>query len=245
MRVLFTGHGAQGHVLPLLGLARALVAEGHDVLVATASDLCPLVASHGIDTVEAGMADDAMVAEARRRWPETETLPPAAWTVRMFCEIAAPAMAAELGPVIERWRPVVVVREEGEYGGPVAAAVAGLPWITHGWGCPLPAPDALADLGRLVAPAWEGAGVRPPSGPALYGTAVLDPCPPSLYATEPSLPHRHAVRPWLPPAALGEPDGSPSERRQAYVGFGTVSLFRDPPTCSSPWSPPCSSSTST
>ncbi|MDQ3897498.1 MAG: hypothetical protein M3326_09715, partial [Actinomycetota bacterium] len=194
MRVLFTAHGAQGHVLPLIGVARALVSDGHDVLVATAPELCALVASHGIETAEAGMGDDAMVSEARGRWPETQSLPPGSWTIRMFCEIGAPAMAADLAPVIDRWRPDVVVREEGEHGGAIAAAAAGLPWVTHGWGSPLPAPEAVAELARLVAPAWEAAGVRPPSGPALYGAAVLDPCPPSLYAAEPSLPHRHVVR---------------------------------------------------
>ena len=229
MRVLFTGHGAQGHVLPLLGVARALVSEGHDVLVATAPDLGAMVATHGLETVAAGMTDDAMVAEANGRWPETTSSPPSDWTVRMFCEIGAPTMAADLGPVVDRWRPDLVVREEGEHGGPIAAAAAGVPWVTHGWGSPLPAADAVAELGRLVAPAWEAAGLRPPSGPALYGAAVLDPCPPSLYATKPSLPHRHVVRPWFrdAPATASEP--RPSGRRLAYVGFGTVALFRDPP----------------
>ena len=226
MRVLFSGHGARGHVLPLLGLARALIADGHDVLFATAPDLCRVVGSEGIETVAAGIADDAMVADARRRWPETKSLAPSSWAVRMFCEIAAPAMAAALEPIILRWRADVVVREEGEYGSPVAAAAAGLPWITHGWGSPLPGPEALADLSRLVAPVWERAGVRPPSGPELYGAAVLDPCPPSLYATEPGLPHRRVLRPWLPDSGH---EHRPSGRRLAYVGFGTVPLFRDPP----------------
>ncbi len=228
MRVLFTGHGARGHVLPLLGLAAALVADGYDVLFATSPDLCALLASHGIETVAAGMTDEAMLAEAERRRPGTRSLPPADWTIRMFAEIAAPAMVADLGPVIDRWQPDVVVREEGEYGGAVAAALAGLPWVTHGWGSPAPAPEAVIELSRVVAPTWRGAGLRSPSGPGIYGAALFDPCPPSLYATPPPLEHRRMIRPWLPdPPAVPAERGS-AGRRRAYLGFGTVSLFRHP-----------------
>jgi UDP:flavonoid glycosyltransferase YjiC (YdhE family) len=76
VRVLFTAHGAYGHVLALMGVARALADDGHDVLVATASPLCTLVSSHGLHAEAAGMDDEALVAEARRRWPETEGASP-------------------------------------------------------------------------------------------------------------------------------------------------------------------------
>jgi len=228
VRVLFTAHGAYGHVQPLIGVARALVSDGHDVLFATAADVGPLVASHGIDAVAAGMADEELVAAARRTWPEARSSPPATWTVRMFCEIAAPAVVQDLAPVIRRWRPDVIVREEGEHGGPLAAAVAGLPWVTHGWGSPLPAPESLVETGKLVAPAWARAGLRAPDGPAIYGAAVLDPCPPSLYAVQPPLQHRHVVRSWTPGAGMVVSQQRPHGRRLAYVGFGTVPLFRNP-----------------
>jgi UDP:flavonoid glycosyltransferase YjiC (YdhE family) len=140
-------------------------------------------------------------------------------------------MTAALGPVIEGWKPDIVVREEGEYGGPVAAAIAGIPWVTHGWGCPLPGPETWVELGRLVAPQWEAANLALPNGPALYGQAVLDPSPPSLYAPAyPPLPHRHGIRP-SPPDAGPDPGRAGRQRtgrRLAYVGFGTVALFRDP-----------------
>ncbi len=227
MRVLFTAYGAHGHVLPLIGVARALAAQGHDSLFATASNLCPLVASYGIATAEAGMTDDAAVAEARRRWPETASAPPGAWTTRMFCEIAAPAMAADLGPLVSRWRPDVVVREEGEYGGALAAAAAGLPWVTHGWGSPLSPPEEVVEVGRLLDPAWQRAGLRPREGAALYGSAVLDPCPPSLYVDPPTMPDRHVVRPSSPGRMTAATRLRSQGRPLAYVGFGTVPLFRD------------------
>ena len=229
MRVLFTAYGGHGHVLPLMGVARALAGDGHEVLVATAPDLCPFVASRGVPAEPAGMTDGAAVAEAHHRWPETRSTPAGAWTLRMFCQIAAPAMAADVGPLIDRWRPHVVVREEGEHGGPVAAAVAGVPWVTHAWGSPLPARESLVELGRLVAPAWQRPRLNPPTGTALYGAAVLDPCPPSLYLHEPALPARHAVRPTLVEGTAPAGNPRPTRRRLAYVGFGTVPLFRPPP----------------
>ena len=232
MRVLFTAHGAHSHVLPLMGVAGALVAEGHEVLVATGAELCPLVASLGLAAVPVGMNDEDAVAAARRAWPEATRLPPAHWTVRMFARIAAPAMRADLAPVVERWRPDLLVREEGEHGGPIAAAAAGLPWVTHGWGSPLPPPETVADLRALLAPSWEEAGLPAPSAPGLAGAAVLDPCPPSLYLAPSDVASRHVVRPWGSGSGSGERAPAQavarSGRRRAYVGFGTVPLFRDP-----------------
>ncbi|MDQ3980851.1 MAG: glycosyltransferase [Actinomycetota bacterium] len=229
MRVLFTAHGAYGHLLPLMGLARALADGGHDVVVATSSAFGAVVAAHGLTPHPAGMDDDAMVAEAQRQWPETACQPPSAWAIRMFCEIAAPAMAADVAALIATWRPDVVVREEGEYGGPVAAAASGVPWATVGWGSPLRPPEALAELGRLVAPLWQSAGIRRPVGHGLYGAVAFDQCPPSLYAGRPPVGNRHGLR----PAVAAEVDGPSLEARStrplAYVGFGTAPLFRDAP----------------
>lgn len=204
MRVLLTAHGAYGHVLPLVGVSQALAADGHDVLVATSSEFCGVLAAYGVATVAAGMDDDTVVAQARRRWPETWSRPPAEWTTRMFSEIAGPAMATDLATLIARWRPDIVVREQGEFGGPVAATAAGLPWVTHGWGSPLRTDDSA-------------------------GAGVLDPCPPSLYRSPPSLVRRRVIRPTMGARAAVRPRTGASARPLAYVGFGTVALFRDAP----------------
>ena len=229
MRVLFAAHGAYGHVMPLFGVARALVENGHDVAVATSRAFCPVVASAGLQPHPAGMDDAALVAEARKRWPHTAALPAAAWTPRMFCEIAAPAMAADLGPLLDRGQPDVVVREEGEHGSPVASAARGVPWVTHGWGSPLQDEGALVEHARLVAPMWEHAGLDVPAGAGRYGAAIFDPCPPSLYVQAPALTHRHGVRPTSRPELREPGPASSGGRRHAYVGFGTVPLFRDHP----------------
>lgn len=230
MRVLFTAHGAYGHVLPVLGMARALAGDGVAVAVATAGRFCELVAGQGLEAHPAGLDDDRLVEEARRRWPSTRSAPPAAWAVRMFSEIAAPAMAADLEPFVRRWDPDVVVCEEGEYGGPVAAAAARIPWMAHGWGSPLRPAAALAEVARLVAPLWQRAGLAAPAGDALYGHGVFDPCPPSLYGDNAPTAPRHAIRPVEGHGrTTALPAPSASDRPRAYLGFGTVPLFRDAP----------------
>lgn len=228
MRVLFSAYGGYGHVLPMLGLGRALARDGHDVLFATSSELCPVVATAGLVPARAGLSDTAAVTEARRRWPETASEHPATWTSRMFCEIAAPAMAADLRQLLDEWRPDVVVREEGEHGAPLAAAGAGIPWVTHGWGTPLPDSDALTQLSRLLGPVWESAGLPAPEDEALYGAGVLDPCPPSLYERPPSVRRRHVMRPNVDENRAAS-TGNLQRGRHAYVGFGTVPLFNDVP----------------
>ncbi|MEA2390313.1 MAG: hypothetical protein QOK31_422 [Solirubrobacteraceae bacterium] len=207
MRVLFTAHDAYGHVLPMVGVARALADGGHEVRVATGATLCSTVASLGLSPVRAGMSDEAMVAEARRRWPETRHEPPGSWAPRMFSDIAAPAMIDDLAPIIASWRPDLLIREEGEHGGPVAAAAAGVTWLTHGWGSPLA-----------------------PKADDLYGAGVLDPCPASLYGEEGRPSGARPVR--VTTTATSADRRAPrltSERPLAYVGFGTVPLYRDQP----------------
>ncbi|MDX6688807.1 MAG: hypothetical protein QOG15_264 [Solirubrobacteraceae bacterium] len=229
MRILFTAHGAYGHVFPMVAAAHALARAGHDVTVATAKNLCPTVSSLGLRAVAAGIDDVSMVAEARRRWPETEHEPPAKWAVRMFTDIAAPAMITSLQSVLADTRPELIVREEGEHGGPVAAATAGIPWATHGWGSPRPPLSTRDALARAVTPLWHAAGLPAPRASDLDGIGVLDPCPPSLYGDDAPL-SAHSIRPETPATSSGANFRvSTAERPLAYVGFGTVPLYRDRP----------------
>ncbi|MCU1450080.1 MAG: jadS [Acidimicrobiales bacterium] len=230
MRVLFTAAGAYSHVLPMVGMAQALADAGHEVVVATAGEVCSDVEGLGLATAAAGMSSEAMVTEARARWPATAYEPPATWALRMFAEIAAPTMLADLVAVVVALRPDVIVREEGEFAGPVAAAAARVPWVTHGWGSPIQPPGEREALAAWIAPLWRRAALEPPSAGGLNGTMVLDPCPASLYQNALVVGTRQPVRPTTPPAtdepSITWPD---SGRPLAYLGFGTVPLYRDAP----------------
>lgn len=226
MRVLFSAHGAYGHLLPLAGLARAFDEAGHDVLVAVGEDLRETAERLGLRVTAAGLSDGGLVEEARRRWPEVQSQPPAKWAVRMFTEIAAPAMAADLAAVLREWKPDLVVREEGEHGAPVAAFAAGVPWVTHRWGSPEPPPGDAGRGADLVAPLWRAAGLPQPTPRQLLGEAVIDPCPTSLTSGDGSA---VSVRPTSPAVGRRDDEGPPPRKPAAYVGFGTVPLYRDRP----------------
>ena len=209
MRVLATTFPGWGHLVPMLGVLRALLAAGHEVTVATHPEFHPTLAALGLPAVPAGLGESELHAERLRRWPETATRPPAEWGPRMFTEIAAPAMAADLHRTISR-PPDLVLSEEGEHGGARFAADRGLPFVSHGWGSPLPSvPDADRALAHidpcprsLTTPGWSG----PPRWPVRLTTPRLVPADPATLA-------------WA----------AERTRPLGYAGFGTVPMYRDAP----------------
>jgi UDP:flavonoid glycosyltransferase YjiC (YdhE family) len=77
MRVLFTTSPGVGHFHPLVPLARALAAAGHEVAVACARAFGPTVAATGLQSVSAGV--DWLAEEGpERAFPELATIPGAA-----------------------------------------------------------------------------------------------------------------------------------------------------------------------
>ena len=225
MRVLVTSAPAVGHLVPLLGLGGALRDAGHDVRVATHPDRHALITAAGLAAVAAGMSGSAMTQERIRRWPETTKQPGTAWALRMFTQILAPSTLSDLCELVDDWEPDLLVHEEGEYAGPVAAARADVPWVTHGWGSPLRPTEELEQLEEHAAGLWSTAGLAVPPWGGLYRHGLVNPCPRALQAAVPGAPTVWPVR----PASLGpmpEPSAQPITA-DAYVGFGTVPIYAD------------------
>jgi UDP:flavonoid glycosyltransferase YjiC (YdhE family) len=210
---------AFGHVVPLLDVASALQASGHEVRFATNAERHALIAAAGIQPVSAGMSHAAMGEERRRRWPETDAQPAATWATRMWAQVMAPSTLKDLRLRMREWPPDVVVHDEGEYAAPVAASMLGIPCITHGWGSPLRSASELADLEDIAAPLWELHGLDVPAAAGLYAHALVNPCPPMLQDEAPGASVVWPIR----PRALNGP--GPVVRADAYVGFGTVPSF--------------------
>ena len=232
MRVLLTAAPGTGHVVPLLGIGQALRDAGHHVQLEHHPSGHDPAREAGLDSVASGISEAEMGAERPRRWPDTEQQPPARWAVRMFTQILAPAMVRDLAPIIRHWRPDLIIHEEGEYAGPVAAATAGIPWLTHGWGSPLRSAAELASLETDAAPLWDQAGLEMPAAAGLYRYGLLNPCPAFLQSEAPGAQTVWPIR----PATLRGPQlehvaapASGPHRPVAYVGFGTVAHFADAP----------------
>ncbi len=230
MRLIFTSLASHGHVYPLLPLAVAARDAGHDVLFATAEDFLPELAKAGLETAPAGItmhqAFTASVGDDETRSP-TE-IPPEEMiplVAGVFGELMPSRFSAELAPHIERFRPDLVVYESGNPGGAIAARLAGIPAIGHGFGrVSLDDPVGQAIFGRMAQFAAE-AGVKGADLPS-FGDQVLDICPESVQAPDfVAEARRVPLRPvgWSEPGELPEGIlGRDKSRPLVYLTLGTA-----------------------
>lgn len=231
MRVLFSTTAAEGHFLPLVPLASATRAAGHEVVFATAASFAPRVAKEGFETLPAGID----LEELERRFAPTRAqlwtadMPPAERRARAFsgrfAAIEAPAKHDELFAAAESWGAGAIVHEPADLSASLVAARLGVPTINQSFGRAIPA-SALRAAAELVAPLWKSAGIEPDPLAGAYRGPYVDICPPSLESEAP--PSGVDVLP-LRPVARGA--GRRAGRPLAYVTLGTVfnsiDLFRD------------------
>ena len=190
MRVLATCLPGHGHFNPMLPLAQALARAGHEVAFATAEDFCPRVVQAGFAAFPAGLSLERQLSEARARYPEQDALKGAqrfeSFVPRMLGGVAAPARAEALVPLVREWQPDVLVHDETEFAGPLAAAAGGVPHADHSVG--ILRPLAMARLaGETLAPLYERFGVDQAAvGPfgGLFTYLYLDVAPPTLQSPE-------------------------------------------------------------
>jgi len=232
VRILFTSTPGLGHIHPMLPLASALAARGHEVGWAVAPEGRSRVGSAGFETFAAGIGVAPRHAELARRHPEVLDLPPAQRPERMFpilfAEIAAPPMLADLLPVMDRWRPALLVHDAAELAGPVAAARAGVPNAAHSFGALLPAPRVAAAADEMAG-LWRSVGLAPRPYAGCYDHLYLDIYPPSMRPGGDA--HIGRLQP-LRPVPVDEDGagvgvaGAGAGRPLVYLTFGT--LFNEP-----------------
>ncbi|MFD8571781.1 nucleotide disphospho-sugar-binding domain-containing protein [Streptomyces sp. NPDC059639] len=236
MRVLMLATPVPTHFTPLVPLAWALRAAGHEVLIAGQPDIMEAVASAGLNGVSIGVGyhiqdDLAAVVEAaprpRRRDPDGER-PTASvgthWAIhtRYVCELYL--------RTAEVFRPDLVVSDLLEFSALLVGAAMNVPVVHHRWGV-----DPLGDVAhaqasenlRLMSRRF---GLEELPGPA----ALLDPCPASLQVPgiRPGVPIRHVpyngngrLPPWLEDGRRAVPGG-----RRVVVSLGgrAVAMNRMP-----------------
>ncbi|TDV52098.1 glycosyltransferase [Actinophytocola oryzae] len=207
MKIVFAALPAYGHLYPMLPLATACAAAGHDVLVATGEPLLDTLPLPTVPGIAVGGALGGVEEETRRNHPGVGDGPEL--VAYLFGETTARLVEPTLRALFERERPDLVVHESLNPGAQAAAAAFGIPATAFGIGLWSP----------LYALMYEVAG----ADPALPG-GYLDPLPPSIQTPVP-LPGSHRpIRPvaWTPPAQM--PAWLPrSPRRRVYVTLGTVS----------------------
>ncbi len=130
MRVLFTTMPGEGHLNPLVPLAHALTAAGHEVAVACAPSFCPMVEARGLRAFPMGL-DWSIAEKWVERWTELRDIPKEHYITWIWTNIFAGDVAEQALPdllaIARAWSPDVIVRETCEFGGWLAAETLGLP----------------------------------------------------------------------------------------------------------------------
>ncbi|GAB3708840.1 glycosyltransferase [Amycolatopsis oliviviridis] len=186
--MIFTSLVSHGHLYPLLPLAVAARDAGHDVLFATGDEMRPVVEKAGLATESAGFGMQAAFASffgPDTDPPRASNGPPEAFYPiigQVFGNVLPRRFLADLTPLFERHRPDLVVYESGNAGGAIAARLAGIPAIGHGFGRFSPGEVIDVINGRLAEFAaevgFEGADLFS------FGDPVVDICPESVQAPD-------------------------------------------------------------
>jgi UDP:flavonoid glycosyltransferase YjiC (YdhE family) len=187
MRVLLTCRPLAGHYRPMLPLARALTAAGHDVAFASGEPIAGEAEAEGFAAFRVGPGMDAVEPLARRVRQIAASLPPAQVRPFVFAELF---VRVELEPrvndlfeIVEQWEPHVVVHDVAEFAAPLVATMAGIPYVEHSYG-PAIQNGVIRAAGDAAAPFWKSRGLVPHPLAGLYRYLYLDVCPPSLQVPE-------------------------------------------------------------
>jgi UDP:flavonoid glycosyltransferase YjiC (YdhE family) len=229
MRVLFSSTSGYGHILPMLPLAHAVRDAGHDVVWATGADACRFVDDAGLPAAPSGPTGAELVrltGGLRQRAGLLEPQHRAAFMFpHMFGGALAPAMAADLLPLAEAWKPDLLVHENGELASPLVGAVLGVPSLTHAFGGAVP-PAYVAEAGERLAGLWAEHGLAVPPYAGCFTSLYLDICPTSVQTV--GTDHIAVSQPLRPVTESGAVTGplpaylEPDDRPLVYVTWGTV-----------------------
>jgi hypothetical protein len=202
----------------MLPLAQALRETGHEVRWAAAQEVCERLGKDGFDAVRSGRGATEL-ALVPPPPPEIAALPVAERPNFLFAKFFGPRraepMIADLVPIVEDWQPELLVCDQAELAGPIAAALAGVPNVTHAFGHLLPA-QRVARAGDSVAELWRVQGLEPRPFAGTYDHLYIDIYPVSLQTDDTG----HVKDIQLQRPALIAHDGSRDPL--VYITFGTV-----------------------
>ncbi|HEY5845280.1 MAG TPA: glycosyltransferase [Microlunatus sp.] len=213
-RILFSAAGGHGHLQPLLPLARAAAAAGHQVLLSAAPSLAAHVASQNLAFASSG--PDLVPVHSELTLftldQERQAIP------RHFIGRLAPPRAHDLAQLAAGWNADILVSDEADYGAIVAAETLHLPHatvITCGAGGMTPPSLIQSPLEQLRA------GLRLPfeDGTLMLRRSLkLNPFPPTF--RDPAHPLTGRVINYRP--AHLPPRPSPPTAGPVYVTLGTI-----------------------
>ncbi|MFF4344837.1 glycosyltransferase [Kitasatospora sp. NPDC001540] len=178
MRVLLCSTPMLGHFNPMVPLAWALRAAGHEVLAAASEDFAGQVCERGLPVASLPAVDFKAVMGRDRQGRPVPYHGDAEERVlrsgRGWGRLGAHLLDG-MSRIVSGWKPDLVVVDPVEYAGRLAAARRGIPVVEHAWGV---WPDPLFAVGAQeeLAPELERLGL----GSLPVPDERLDFCSPSL-----------------------------------------------------------------
>jgi hypothetical protein len=119
MRILFSATPALGHLLPLLPLARAARARGHDAAVTSAQPLSSQLDA-GIEMLSAGPTLEVLLTEVRRRCGTDQSIDTRPEFVAEFFAGTRVDLTFEQSLAAAKvWQPDLIVHEYCDFVGPL------------------------------------------------------------------------------------------------------------------------------
>ena len=228
VRILITTAPAVGHLLPLLPLARAGRARGHEIVIAGGASIAPIIAEAGF---RHEVMDPATIGEMFQGLPDMSAIPARERALvtmpHVFARGIAPAMADGVAELVGRWRPDVIVHEDMELGSWALAEQLGIPHVTLQTTAWRPRIRALG--WEALEPLRERYGLVGADPDRLWGHAFFTTRPPSLRDPDAPLPEVTAeLRPIADDRRPG--DDAPAEeafpprdgRPRVVVTLGTI-----------------------
>jgi UDP:flavonoid glycosyltransferase YjiC (YdhE family) len=182
VKVVATTWNWVSHLDALVGLCRALRADGHEVLIAGQPGMAPAAAALGFAFAPVGQGLEVAARFREFVLDPDATTPgrPAPGTggpraLGVFAELAAD-MAPDLTALVHDEQPDLLLFESTCWAGWIAASATGVPAWRVGYGV-----DLLRGMRARVADVVAGVGA--PLGATAhdpYAAPLIDPCPPSL-----------------------------------------------------------------
>jgi UDP:flavonoid glycosyltransferase YjiC (YdhE family) len=233
VRVLVTSTSGSGHVHPLVPMARALDAAGHDVVWAVAPEAVAGIEELGMRARPAGLDRAEMLARTNADWPDFIArffnAAPRGRRVLVFPvtfgAVLAPAMLEDLRRIVDEWRPKMIVHEPNELAAAPLAVSRGIPHVVVGFGGFEPR-EVMAAAESTLRNLWAVEGLQLAPWAGFYDDLYLHPFPPSFGPA----PFAETIRPMRPMGFDGSrPDEEAPDwlarlgeaRACAYVTFGT------------------------
>jgi UDP:flavonoid glycosyltransferase YjiC (YdhE family) len=228
MKLLFCSRPAYGHVYPMMPLAEAARAAGHQVNFATCGEFVPKLERLGYRTETVGISIDdgleqLLASGATLAGEQGRTDLDMAG--ELFLSIVGRRTAADLVPILDRVRPDAVIYEQYDFGAAIAAGARGIEAICHSISPQLPRPVRQLVGGPRVAQLWAAHGVTEAPFDVFVGDTYLDIFPTVMqersFASDPTrLPMQ--PKPWAEPGFDVPAWVTLSERPVIYLTLGTV-----------------------